>query len=72
MKIKTLFTSLLVLTILICTCVLPTSAKENINNALNEDTVLVEIIRDDNYTQTSKYNDSKLFYNNSNSKIINR
>lgn len=42
-------------------------AKENINNALNEDTVLVEIIRDDNYTQTSKYNDSKLFYNNSKS-----
>lgn len=42
-------------------------AKENINNALNEDTVLVEIISDDNYTQTSKYNDSKLFYNNSKS-----
>ena len=31
MKIKSLFASLLVLSILTCTCVLPTSAKENTN-----------------------------------------
>ncbi len=32
MKIKTLFASLLSLTLLVCTCVLPTSAKEHTNN----------------------------------------
>ena len=48
MKIKSLFASLLVLTILTCTCVLPTSAKES---TVNND---IEIIINDEVSAETK------------------
>lgn len=55
MKIKTLFTSLLVLTILICTCVLPTSAKENINKNDVEIIILDENVSAETKAKIEKY-----------------
>ena len=49
MKIKSLFASLLVLTLLICTCVLPTSAKETTENKTN-----VEIIINNEVSEETK------------------
>lgn len=58
MKIKNLFASLLVLTLLTCTCVLPTSAKENINK--NDVEI---IILDENVSAETKEKIEKYFAN---------
>ena len=56
MKIKSLFAILLALTLLICTCVLPTSAKETTNNN-------VEIIINDDVSEETKAKIEKHFEN---------
>ena len=56
MKIKNLFAILLALTLLICTCVLPTSAKETTNNN-------VEIIINDDVSEETKSKIEKYFEN---------
>lgn len=55
MKIKNLFASLLALTLLICVCVLPTSAKENINKNDVEIIVLDENISEETKEKIEKY-----------------
>lgn len=49
MKIKSLFAILLVITLLVCTCVLPTSAKESTENNTN-----IEIIINDEVSEETK------------------
>ena len=56
MKIKSMFAILLALTLLICTCVLPTSAKEATNNN-------VEIIINDDVSEETKAKIEKHFEN---------
>lgn len=56
MKIKSLFASLLVLTILTCTCVLPTSAKE-----VEENKTVEIIILDENVSAETKEKIEKYF-----------
>ena len=58
MKIKNLFAILLALTLLTCTCVLPTSAKETTNNnieiIINDDVSEETKIKIENYFATGK------------------
>lgn len=58
MKIKSLFASLLVLTLLICTCILPTSAKETTENKTN-----VEIIINNEVSAETKQKIENYFAN---------
>lgn len=53
MKIKNLFAVLLALTLLVCTCVLPTSAKEYINNDI--DIIIVDEVSTETKTKIEKY-----------------
>lgn len=55
MKIKSLFAGLLALTLLICTCVLPTSAKENINKNDVEIIILDENVSAETKVKIEKY-----------------
>lgn len=55
MKIKNLFAILLALTLLVCICVLPTSAKETIENNVDIEIIINDEVSAETKTKIEKY-----------------